>query len=133
MSLCSLLSYNLAYHGLTQGLRAARQGKVVAPPYEKGYDSSRFMRHGVLPPPAYQFQRPGCNGGKVEVEECLPMKMAPDVALDMRSSPFYLAAASKVEDDRLVPINSPFRGLTAAATTAHRKVSASQYGMSRMY
>ncbi|RRT86104.1 hypothetical protein B296_00000204 [Ensete ventricosum] len=119
----------------------ARPGKVVGPlvPYESGsmkdaYDPRRFIRNPVLPLqpaiPPFCFHGPAgklgsSNRDPVEAEgesvqhkppphPCIPSKMAPEIALDMRAS--------------------PFNGIIAAATAGgHRKVGTIQFGMTRMY
>ncbi|THU46541.1 hypothetical protein C4D60_Mb09t06020 [Musa balbisiana] len=124
-----------------QRIPTARPGKVVGPvvPYESGsmkdaYDPRRFIRNPVLPLqstiPPFCFHGPAgklgsSNRDQVEAEgesvqhkppphPCIPSKMAPDIALDMRAS--------------------PFNGIVAAATAGgHRKVGTIQFGMTRMY
>ncbi|CAA7408435.1 unnamed protein product [Spirodela intermedia] len=148
-----------------------KPGKVVGPvvpacenggPHRgEAYDPRKFVRNSVLPPqpaapPAYHhFRRPSVGkperDGEAErdsakaaapPQQCLSMKLAADVALDMRASPFYISrGAGKAEEDRLASMdasgllqaNSPFRGLAAAAAATHRKVGTTQFGMSRMY
>lgn len=150
----------------------ARPGKVVGPvmPYENGslkdaYDPRRLIRNPVLPPhpaipPAYCFHRTTDKSGNsdretAEVEreyiqqhkppqQYIPGKMAPDIALDMRASPFFLSGGTRADaadritmEANLLQAKSPYNGIAAAAAAAaagaHRKVGAVQFGMSRMY
>lgn len=139
-------------------LFSARPGKVVGPvmPYESGsvkdaYDPRRFIKNAVFPqqpviPPAY------CHHGSAGNSEadrksiqhkspqpCMPGKVSPDIALDMRASPFYLSAATAEPAERntvaasLLQVKSPFNGIVAAATAAagagHRNVGTVQFGM----
>ncbi|XP_078445693.1 mitogen-activated protein kinase 10-like isoform X2 [Wolffia australiana] len=121
-----------------RGAALARLGKVVGAavtPFEVVYDPRRFMRNGVGPAVAYQSRRPGAEQAERPAEQRLPMKTVADVALDMRASPFYLAAGGNGsggggEVASLQPTNSSLPGLAAAA---HRKVGTAQFGMSRMY
>ncbi|XP_010926676.1 mitogen-activated protein kinase 10 [Elaeis guineensis] len=156
-----------------QRIPTARPGKVVGPvmPYENGslkdaYDPRRLMRNPVLPPhpaipPAYCFHRTAdksenSDRDTAEVEreyniqqhkppqQFIPSKMAPDIALDMRASPFFLSGGTRADaadritmEANLLQAKSPFNGIAAAAAAAaagaHRKVGAVQFGMSRMY
>ncbi|XP_008797488.1 mitogen-activated protein kinase 10-like isoform X2 [Phoenix dactylifera] len=151
-----------------QRIPTCRPGKVVGPvmPYENGslkdaYDPRRLIRNPVLPPhpaipPAYCFHRTtdkfeNSDTGTAEVEreeyiqqhkppqQFIPGKMAPDIALDMRASPFFLSGGTRADpadritmEANLLQAKSPFNGIAAAAA-AHRKVGAVQFGMSRMY
>ncbi|XP_068664755.1 mitogen-activated protein kinase 10-like [Aristolochia californica] len=159
---------NVSRTSAPQRIPLAKPGKVVGPvaPYENGsikdaYDPRRMIRNAVLPPqgvpPPYCFRRNSTRPDRAERDPesesdllthskppHLPPKLAPDIAIDMNASPFYLSRTSKVEtaDDRialdanLLQAKSQFGGITAAtaaAATAHRKVGAVQFGMSRMY
>lgn len=128
------------------------------------YDPRRFIRNPVLPPqpgisPAYCFHNSsgkldGYNRDPVEAKHepvqhkppqpCLHNKMAPDIALGMRASPFYLTGTKaeptvreSMVESSLVQAKSPYNGLVAAAAAggdvAHRKVGAVQFGMTKMY
>ncbi|KAG1346859.1 Mitogen-activated protein kinase 10 [Cocos nucifera] len=155
-----------------QRIPIARPGKVVGPvmPQENGslkdaYDPRRLIRNPVLPPhpaipPAYYFQRmtgksENSDRERAEVEreyiqqhkppqQFIPSKMAPDIALDMRASPFFLSGGNRADaadrmtmEANLLQAKPPFNGIAAAAAAAaagaHRKVGAVQFGMSRMY
>ncbi|KAG9447501.1 hypothetical protein H6P81_013629 [Aristolochia fimbriata] len=152
---------------IPQRIPLAKPGKVVGPvvPYENGsikdaYDPRRMIRNAIVPPqgvpPPYCFRRNPSTKPDRDTE-CesdllshpkpphLPPKLAPDIAIDMNASPFYLSRASKMEtaEDRiaieanLLQAKSQFGGITAATTAAaaaaHRKVGAVHFGMSRMY
>ncbi|KAH0466714.1 hypothetical protein IEQ34_003952 [Dendrobium chrysotoxum] len=147
-----------------QRIPVAKPGKVVGPvmPLENGsikdpYDPRRLIRNAVPPPqpglpPAYCFHRPASKSaskmGEAEdnarhPQPCMPSKVAPDIAIDMRASPFFLLGASKpAQSERTNGIDAtileakpiPYVGIAvAAASVAHRKVGASQFGMSGMY
>ncbi|KAI0522935.1 hypothetical protein KFK09_005324 [Dendrobium nobile] len=148
-----------------QRIPVAKPGKVVGPvmPLENGsikdpYDPRRLIRNAVPPlqpclPPAYCFHRTASKSASkmgAEVEDnachpqpCMPSKVAPDIAIDMRASPFFLLGASKpAQSERTNGIDAnileakpiPYVGIAvAAASVAHRKVGASQFGMSGMY
>ncbi|XP_068667747.1 mitogen-activated protein kinase 10-like [Aristolochia californica] len=143
-----------------QRIPFAKPGKVVGSvvPYENGsikdaYDPRRMIRNAVLPPqgvpPPYCFRRnPTTKLDRLErdPESEKPPKLAPDIAIDVNASPFYLSRTSKMDtaedciavDTNLLQAKSQFSGITsataaAAAAAAHRKVGAVQYGMSRMY
>lgn len=75
-------------------------------------------------------------------------KLAPDIAINIDTNPFYMtrAGVTKVDhvDDRitidanLLQAKAQFGGIGAAAAAAataaaHRKVGTVQFGMSRMY
>ncbi|XP_010247564.1 PREDICTED: mitogen-activated protein kinase 7-like [Nelumbo nucifera] len=147
----------------------AKPGKVVGPvmPYEgassmkDGYDAM-MIRNAVLPPqavpPPYSFRRTGTKQerssgteaerdllqGKPQPAQCsMAVKMAPEIAIDVNSSPYYLSrevakAEQVVVDDRiavdmnLLQAKSQF-GASATTAAAHRKVGTVQFGMSRMY
>ncbi|XP_010924325.1 mitogen-activated protein kinase 10 [Elaeis guineensis] len=156
-----------------QRIPAAKPGKMVGPvmPYENGslkdaYDPRRLIRNPVLPPqpvipPVYCFHR---TTGKSESsdrviaevgreyvqhkqpQQFIPSKMAPDVALDMRASPFFLSGGTKADpadritmETNLLQAKSPYgiavaaAAAAAAAGGAHRKVGAVQFGFSRMH
>ncbi|CAL9135161.1 unnamed protein product [Musa textilis] len=134
-------SGSIAKASQAQRIPTARPGKVVGPvvQYESGsmkdaYDPRRFIRNPVLPLqpaiPPFCFHGPAGklgssnrDPGEAEGESvqhkppphpCIPSKMAPDIAIDMRAS--------------------PFNGIIAAATAGgHRKVGTIQFGMTRMY
>ncbi|CAD5179541.1 unnamed protein product [Musa acuminata subsp. malaccensis] len=140
----------------------SRPGKVVGPvmPYESGsvkdaYDPRRYIRNAVLPqqpviPPAYCHHG---SAGNLEADResiqhkspqpCIPGKVSPDIALDMRASPFYLSAATAEPAERntvaasLLQVKSPFNGIVAAAAAGagagHRNVGTVQFGMTSMY
>ncbi|RZR92248.1 hypothetical protein BHM03_00020500 [Ensete ventricosum] len=143
-----------------------RPGKVVGPvmPYESGsvkdaYDPRRFIRNAVLPqqpvviPPAYCHyggarKLEGSNRDPTELDResrqhSMPGKVSPDIALDMRASPFYLSAAKAEPAERntvaasLLQVKSPFNGMVAAAAAGagagHRNVGTVQFGMTSMY
>ncbi|XP_008798323.2 mitogen-activated protein kinase 10 [Phoenix dactylifera] len=155
-----------------QRIPATKPGKLVGSvmPYENeglkdSYDPRRLIRNPALPPqpvipPVYCFHR---TTGKsessdrvaAEVEreyvqhrqpqQFIPTKMAPDVALDMRASPFFLSGGRKADpadritmESNLLQARSPY-GISAAAAAAaaaagaHRKIGAVQFGFSRMY
>ncbi|MCL7039057.1 hypothetical protein MKW94_003289 [Papaver nudicaule] len=157
----------------------AKPGKVVGPvvPYENSssirdaYDPRTYIRNAVLPPQpipsTYGIRR--TNGmvnqeksvseterdislaRQSQLSQCNMMaKLAPEVAIDINSSHFYLARAgltSKIDqtdnnnnqiaiDTNLLQAKSQFGEMgvaAAAAAAARRKVSTVQYGMSRMY
>lgn len=135
-------------------------GPVV--PYENGiikdaYDPRRLIRNTVLPQaiPPYCLRRsttkPDRSDHAGEAERDLQPKptqyvagkLAPDIAIDINASPFYHSRTVKADpvDDRIVmdtnllQAKSQFGGISAAAaaTAAHRKVGAVQFGMTRMY
>ncbi|XP_072968848.1 mitogen-activated protein kinase 10 [Typha angustifolia] len=151
-----------------QRIPTARPGKIIGPviPYENGsvkdpYDPRRLIRNAVLPQqptiqqPAYCYHRStdklDCSerdqlmAGANYVEQkpsqpCANSNMAPEIALDMRASPFYLTGGPKVDSAmgaNLLHASSPFNGIAAAAAAAaagaHRKVGAVNFGISRMY
>ncbi|CAL9122152.1 unnamed protein product, partial [Musa textilis] len=140
-------------HSRHKGFRlvfSLRYGSV-----KDAYDPRRFIRNAVLPqqpviPPAYCHHG---SAGNLEVEResiqrkspqpCMPGKVSPDIALDMRASPFYLPAATAEPAERntaaasLLQVKSPFNGIVAAAAAAagagHRNVGTVQFGMTSMY
>lgn len=125
-------------------------------PYESAtvkdaYDPRRFIRNPILPPqlavpPAYYFHS---TAGKVDngnrepmdsnrdiqhkpPQPCMHNKMAPDIALDMTASPFYLSGTKVEQEMNLLQAKSPFNGIVAAAG-GHRKVGNVQFALTRMY
>ncbi|KAK4714546.1 hypothetical protein R3W88_020453 [Solanum pinnatisectum] len=151
---------------------AAKPGKVVGPglAYDSGnrekYDPRPQVRNAVGPPQimssVYNYDRSGVvkQERSVETERGMnshskPMapcgmaaKLAPDIAINIDSNPFYMMRAGVTKPDRvddritidtnLLQAKSQYGGIgvaAAAATTgaAHRKVGTVQYGMSRMY
>lgn len=159
----------------SQRIPMAKPRKVVGPlaPPENGsaikdaYDHRTLIRNAVLPsqalPPAYCYRR--TSAGKQErcvgeaerdlssqakqVPQCgMTAKLAPDIAINIDTNPFYMtrAGVTKVDhvDDRitidanLLQAKAQFGGIGAAAAAAataaaHRKVGTVQFGMSRMY
>eukprot|EP00262_Sarcandra_glabra_P019201 TRINITY_DN7151_c1_g1_i4.p1 TRINITY_DN7151_c1_g1~~TRINITY_DN7151_c1_g1_i4.p1 ORF type:complete len:362 (-),score=61.31 TRINITY_DN7151_c1_g1_i4:307-1392(-) len=141
---------------MPQRLPLARPGKVVGPvfPYDTGsikdaYDPRRLIRNNnvllsntpqpSIPMPAYCFPRSTAKPERPERDTAelggrgpsqtpctTTAKLAPDVAIDISASPFYLSQVAKADP---VQAKSPFGGIRAA----HRKVGTVQYGMSRMY
>ncbi|KAF8413625.1 hypothetical protein HHK36_001617 [Tetracentron sinense] len=160
------LSRTLQAH---QRIPLAKPGKVVGPvgSYDNGssvkdpYDARMLIRNAVLPPqavpPTYCFRRNSMVKQETsgsEAEKDLPQtktqppqynmvsKLAPDIAIDINTNPFYLsrvgvAKADQVDDRIAIDANllqakSQFGGMGSAAA-AHRKVGTVQFGMSRMY
>ncbi|KAK6142287.1 hypothetical protein DH2020_022635 [Rehmannia glutinosa] len=151
-----------------QRIPQAKPGKVVGPVllYENGnavkdaYDSRFLVRNTVLSPQvipsAYYYHRNSTGKPEKSVAETQPShtkqvpncgiaaKLAPDIAINIDSNPFYMtrAAVTKVGpvDDRVVIdanlLQTKARygglGVAAAATAtnvaAHRKVGSVQYG-----
>ncbi|KAL0406527.1 UNVERIFIED_CONTAM: Mitogen-activated protein kinase [Sesamum latifolium] len=144
----------------------AKPGKVVGPvlPCENGnaYDSRTLVRNTLPPqiiPSAYCYHR--SSTGKQErtvadaqreftchtkqIPNCsMAAKLAPDIAINIDSNPFYItrAAVTKLDhvDDRVTIdtnlLQAKAQYSTAAAATnmaAHQKVGSVQYGMARMY
>ncbi|KAG6504701.1 hypothetical protein ZIOFF_037037 [Zingiber officinale] len=151
----------------TQRIPTARPGKVVGPvmPWENvsvtmdAYDHRQYSRNPVLPLqpgacPAYCFHSTS-TAGRLESmanesesichkppQPCLPNKFAPEIALNMRASPFYLIGTTKAEqpaeshamEANLLHVNSPYNGIAAGAGSGpHRKVGTIQFGTTRMY
>ncbi|KAK2989459.1 hypothetical protein RJ640_023617 [Escallonia rubra] len=160
-----------------QRIPLAKPGRVVGPvvPYEngnvikEGYDHRTLVRNTVLPlqvaPPAYCYRRNGTGKQDRSVVESdrdapsqtkqvpqfgLGAKLAPDVAINIDTNPFYMtrAGVTKMDhiDDRVaidtnfLQAKAHYGGLSAAAAAAaaagaaaHRKVGAVQFGLSRMY
>ncbi|PKA48742.1 Mitogen-activated protein kinase 10 [Apostasia shenzhenica] len=137
----------------------AKPGRAVGPvmPLECGsikdpYDPRRLIRNVVPPqpglPPTYCFHRStgsaerlAAAGSDAEVAKYTNRHtpLQPEVSLDMRTSPFFLGSSNKPSpteritgiDANLLPAKSPpFDGIAAAAGG---KVSAVQFGLSRMY
>lgn len=142
-------------------------------PYENGnvtkeaYDPRTFVRSAVIPPhinpSAYCY--PGNGPGKQEKTTmeserissqsqtrqlpCMASKLAPDIAIDIDSNPFYMTRAAVTKDhadDRvtidanLLQSRSQYSGIgvaaaaaAAASAAASRKVGTVQFGISRMY
>ncbi|KAJ8567944.1 hypothetical protein K7X08_020666 [Anisodus acutangulus] len=150
----------------------AKPGKVVGPGL--GYDSENKEKYDPRPqvrstigppqimPSVYGYDRSGVvkQERPVETERDMnshakPMapcgmaaKLAPDIAINIDTNPFYMMRAGVTKPDRvddritidtnLLQSKSQYGGIgvaAAAATTAaaHRKVGTVQYGMSRMY
>ncbi|CAN4103129.1 unnamed protein product [Withania somnifera] len=141
----------------------AKPGKVVGPglAYDSGnkekYDPRPQVRSAVGAPQimssAYCYNRSGVEGdmnshAKSRAPCGMAAKLAPDIAINIDSNPFYMMRAGVTKPDRvddritidtnLLQAKSQYGGIgvaaTAAATAApHRKVGTVQYGMSRMY
>ncbi|KAK4438948.1 Mitogen-activated protein kinase [Sesamum alatum] len=159
-----------------QRIQQAKPGKVVGPvlPYENGhaakdsYDPRTLFRNPVLSqqviPSLYSYHRNGTgktdrssvgetrrdsSSTTKQIPNCsMAAKLAPDIAINIDSSPFYVtqAATTKLDhvDDRvmidtnLLQAKAQYGGLGVAAAAAtnvvaHRKVAPIQYGMARMY
>ncbi|RDX66067.1 Mitogen-activated protein kinase 10, partial [Mucuna pruriens] len=154
-----------------QRIPLAKPGKVVGPvvPYEYGnivkdsYDPRTFIRGSVLPtqavPPAYYYQRSStgnqeraaAEGDKnvalqaKHAQQCgVNAKMAPDIAINIDTNPFFMTRAGvnkleqgdqiAIETNLLQPKAHQYGAISAAAgATAHRKVGPVQYGMTRMF
>ncbi|KAG4935615.1 hypothetical protein JHK85_050534 [Glycine max] len=154
-----------------QRIPLAKPGKVVGPvvPYEYGnivkdsYDPRSFIRGSVLPtqpvPPAYYYQRSSTGNQErpsTEADKSVPLqakhaqqcgvnaKMAPDIAINIDTNPFFMTRAGvnkleqgdqiAIETNMLQPKAHQYGGISAAAgATAHRKVGPVQYGMTRMF
>uniref|UniRef100_A0A5B7A2K0 mitogen-activated protein kinase n=1 Tax=Davidia involucrata TaxID=16924 RepID=A0A5B7A2K0_DAVIN len=140
-----------------------KPGKVVGPvgPYENGnliketYDPRMVIRNAVLPPqavpPAYCYRSSGIGRQERSMAETdrdlasqakqVPQygsaaKLAPDIAINIDSKPFYMAQGV-TNDTNFLQAKGQYGGIGAAAATAsaaaHRKVGTLQFGMSRMY
>ncbi|KAK6157088.1 hypothetical protein DH2020_011336 [Rehmannia glutinosa] len=134
-----------------QRIPQAKPGKVIGPvlPYENGnaikesYDPRTLVRNTVVSaqviPSPYYYHKNGT--GKTE-------KLAPDIAINIDSNPFYAAEAGSTKLDRaddrvmidtnLLQAKAQYGGqgvgvVAATNVAAHRKVSTVQYGMARMY
>ncbi|CAL9184198.1 mitogen-activated protein kinase 10-like [Musa acuminata AAA Group] len=152
-----------------QRIPTARPGKVVGPimPKESGsmkdaYDPRRFARNPVLPVepaiPPYCFhsttgRSENSNRDPIDAERergpiqhrpsqpGMTSKLTPDIALDTRAAPFYLAGPKADSAERntmeanVLQAKSPFNGIVTAAGGGggHRKVGTLQFGMARMY
>ncbi|XP_074574658.1 mitogen-activated protein kinase 10-like isoform X2 [Curcuma longa] len=131
-----------------QRITTARPGKVVGASTTKDaayYDPRRYSSNPVLPPqpgvcPAYCFHSTSesiCH--KQPPQPCLPNKIAPEIALNMRASPFYLMGTTEAEpaeshamEANLLHLNSPYNGIVAGAGSGpHRKVGTIQFGTAR--
>ena len=141
---------------------SAKSGKATGPvmlydssSMKDSYDPRRLIRDATLPPhpamrPAYSCHRNTSKADKMEVErECLQQqktshhslagKVAQEMAVDMRPSPFYLAGVTRADpiEGNLLQTKSSFSGIAAAAAAAaagaHRKIGPVQFGMSRLY
>ncbi|XP_058095266.1 mitogen-activated protein kinase 10-like isoform X2 [Magnolia sinica] len=127
------------------------------------YDPRRMIRNAVLPPqtipPPYcygsrsmaKLERLNTSAeserdslsSQPKHPQCMASKLVPDVAIDMNAPPFYLTRAGKADlagdrmamESNLLQAKSQFSGISAAAaaTAAHRKVGAVQFGVSSMY
>ncbi|XP_011098082.1 mitogen-activated protein kinase 20-like [Sesamum indicum] len=144
----------------------AKPGKVVGPvlPSENGnaYDSRTLVRNTLPPqiiPSAYCYHR--SSTGKQErsvgdapreftshtkqIPNCsMAAKLAPDIAINIDSNPFYItrAAVTKLDhvddgvtiDTNLLQAKSQYSTAVAATSmVAQQKVGSIQYGMARMY
>ncbi|CAK9133187.1 unnamed protein product [Ilex paraguariensis] len=149
-----------------QKIPLAKPGKVVGPvvSYESGnvskecYDPRTLVR--MLPPQVIPTTY--CHGrsgpGKQErsvtgkesslqtkhIPQCgMAPKLAPDIAINIDTNPFYMTRAGVMKrdhlDDRmaidtnLLQAKAQYSGIGAIAAAAHRKVGTLQFGMSRMY
>ncbi|KAA8524143.1 hypothetical protein F0562_010426 [Nyssa sinensis] len=154
-----------------QRIPLAKPGKVVGPvvAYENGnlikesYDPRMVIRNTVHPPqaipPAYCYRRSGMGRQErstTETERDLTLqakqvpqcgsatKLAPDIAINIDTNPFYMTRAGVVKmdhaadriaiDTNLLQSKGQYGGIGAAsAVAANRKVGTVQFGMSRMY
>ncbi|XP_038684008.1 mitogen-activated protein kinase 20-like isoform X2 [Tripterygium wilfordii] len=159
-----------------QRIPLAKPGKVVGPiaPYENGsimkdsYDPRAFVRSSVHPPnavpPAYCFHKSSSvkqeksvteaerdlSSQAKQVTQCgVANKFAPDVEINIDSSPFFMTRAginkaehvndSVTRDGNLLQAaKSQYSGLgvvasAAATAAAHRKMGTMQYGVTKMY
>ncbi|XP_077250969.1 mitogen-activated protein kinase 10-like [Tasmannia lanceolata] len=157
-----LLSGNLPRTSQTSNrIPLAKPGKVVGPvmPYENGsmkdvYDPRRLIRNAVLPPqaipPTYHFRRTLAKPemsekDTIEAERNLSSqprpsqyvgaKLAPDIAIDINSSSFYLSRTAKADpaEDRIAIDANMLQAKSQFGGIAQRKVGTVQFGMSRMY
>ncbi|CAN4104427.1 unnamed protein product [Withania somnifera] len=136
--------------------RLAKPGKVVGPGlvFDSGnkekYDPRPQVRNAVGPPQIMPSAYWGFNSHAKPMAPCgMAAKLAPDIAINIDSNPFYMMRAGVTKPDRaddritidtnLLQAKSQYGGIgvaaaAAAATAAtHRKVGTVQYGMSRMY
>ncbi|XP_017247931.1 mitogen-activated protein kinase 15 isoform X2 [Daucus carota subsp. sativus] len=134
----------------------AKPGRVVGPlpPYENGnlfaqpYDPRTLVRNGAIPPqavqpigpPAYCYRQDGTVNQERVVgrerepssqqknipESSIGAKLAPEIAINIDPNPFYMTRVG-------LPKMEHVEGRISNAASAHRKVGAVQYGMSRMY
>ncbi|KAK4369072.1 hypothetical protein RND71_012864 [Anisodus tanguticus] len=150
----------------------AKPGKVVGPGLgydfenKEKYDPRPQVRSTIGPPQimpsVYGYDRSGVvkQERPVETERDMnshakPMtpcgmaaKLAPDIAINIDTNPFYMMRAGVTKPDRvddritidtnLLQSKSQYGGIgvaaaAATAAAAHRKVGTVQYGMSRMY
>lgn len=120
-------------------------------PYESAtvkdaYDPGRFNRNPILPPqsailPAYCFHnRELMDANHMPMQNkspqpCTHNKMAPNIALDMTASPFYLPGTKVEQEMNMLHAKSPFNGIAAAAaaTGGTRKAGTVQFGFARVY
>ncbi|KAL0443757.1 UNVERIFIED_CONTAM: Mitogen-activated protein kinase [Sesamum latifolium] len=156
-----------------QRIQQAKPGKVVGPvlAYENGhavkdsYDPRTLFRNTVpqVIPSLYSYHRNGTgktdrsvgetrrdsSSNTKQIPNCgMAAKLAPDIAINIDSNPFYMTrtATTKLDpvDDRvtidtnLLQAKAQYGGLGVAAAAAtnvvaHRKVATIQYGMARMY
>ncbi|PON69451.1 Serine/threonine protein kinase [Parasponia andersonii] len=159
-----------------QRIPLAKPGRVVGPvvPYENeniikdAYDPRILNRTAVLPPQAvppaaYCYRKPVAGSqersaaeaardmssqAKQAVQCGMAAKLAPDIAINIDTNPFFMtrAGVTKVQhndrigiDANLLQGKASYGGIGAAAATttatgaAHRKVGSAQYSMSRMY
>ncbi|PON90692.1 Serine/threonine protein kinase [Trema orientale] len=159
-----------------QRIPLAKPGRIVGPvvPYENGntikdaYDPRTLNRTAVLPPQAvppaaYCYRKPVAGSqersaaeaardmssqAKQAVQCGMAAKLAPDIAINIDTNPFFMtrAGVTKVQHNDRIGIDANLLqgkpsyggiGAAAAATTAtgaaHRKVGSVQYSMSRMY
>ncbi|KAL2316802.1 hypothetical protein Fmac_030678 [Flemingia macrophylla] len=150
-----------------QNFPLAKPGKVVGPvvPYDyagvvKGsYDSRTFIRGSVLPsqpiPPTTHYQR--STSGKQEssateadkgvslqsklAQQCsVNAKIAPDIAINIDTNPFFMtrARANKIDQDERIGtekklLQSKAQQYGGISSPAHRKVGPVQYGMTRLF
>lgn len=124
------------------------------PPYENGnliaqpYDPRTLVRNGVIPPsavlpivpPAYCYRPDGTVKQERVVdrerelstqpkhipESSISAKLAPEIAINIDTNPFYMTRVGLQKMEHV-------EGRIGAAASAHRKVGAVQYGISRMY
>lgn len=102
------------------------------------------MRNGAIPspsvlpviPPAYCYtvkqervaerEREFSSQQKHTPESSIAAKLAPEIAINIDTNPFYMTRVG-------LPKMEHVEGRIGASASAHRKVGAVQYGMSRMY
>ncbi|KAL8507966.1 hypothetical protein ACS0TY_018495 [Phlomoides rotata] len=162
-----------------QRIQQAKSGKVVGPvlPYENGngmkkdtHDHRTLVRNTVLSPQvipsalcykrnsmgkmeksAGEIQREVSSNTK-HIPHCsLAAKLAPDIAIDIDSTPFYMSRGGGAKlsdhgndrviiDTNLLQAKAQYGGhgvgvstVPASNVAAHRKVAMLQYGVGRMY